>query len=367
MELLVVIAIIGMLIALLLPAVQAAREAARRMQCSNNMKQISLALHNHHDVRNNFPPCYDVIDNHTGSREAGWMTGTSVGTSVYLMPFIEMNALWSIYTSANPRLGAPWNAAEYISGGPYSNFICPSSGALNHKLPDMWPNSYVYSKGDALWAYANHSNTTTPRAYYIEANNPNPTQAHYVGWRTMFYRNERKTFGHLVDGTSNTAAVSECLTPANRQGRDVRTNMARTDTVMWTNPGTGTGNGIPGQCFSTISAFGSEFPANMAMGGTEGYRGHLFTTGWWYCNLFSTMSPPNSPMCIRTDHTWGVLPPASNHTGGVNVGLFDGSVRFVSNTIDCGNLNTPAVRTGPSPYGVWGALGSPDGGESLSL
>jgi len=62
-----------------------------------------------------------------------------------------------------------------------------------------------------------------------------------------------------------------------------------------------------------------------------------------------------------------MLPPASFHTGGVNAGFFDGSVRFISNTIHTGNLNLPAVRTGPSPYGVWGALGSPDGGESVTL
>ncbi|MDR2757260.1 MAG: DUF1559 domain-containing protein, partial [Planctomycetaceae bacterium] len=63
---------------------------------------------------------------------------------------------------------------------------------------------------------------------------------------------------------------------------------------------------------------------------------------------------------------WGVFPPVSNHSGGVTVGLLDGSVRFITDTINCGDLNAAAVKTGSSPFGVWGALGSPSGGESVS-
>jgi hypothetical protein len=89
--------------------------------------------------------------------------------------------------------------------------------------------------------------------------------------------------------------------------------------------------------------------------------------GWWNANSFSTIAPPNTPMCLYHDGTWGMLPPASYHTGGVGVGLFDGAVRFVSNAVDCGNQNAAAVGQGASPYGVWGALGSPNGGEGKSL
>ena len=64
---------------------------------------------------------------------------------------------------------------------------------------------------------------------------------------------------------------------------------------------------------------------------------------------------------------WGFFSAQSNHSGGVNVGLADGSVRFVSDTVDCGNLNARYVRSGKSPYGVGGAMGSPQGGETVSL
>ncbi|HTN77380.1 MAG TPA: DUF1559 domain-containing protein, partial [Pirellulaceae bacterium] len=92
-ELLVVIAIIGVLVALLLPAVQAAREAARRMQCSNNVKQLGLSLHNHHDTYNRFPPggANDQTPFGTETATSGW--GSS--WMVYILPYIEQNALYS--------------------------------------------------------------------------------------------------------------------------------------------------------------------------------------------------------------------------------------------------------------------------------
>jgi hypothetical protein len=129
---------------------------------------------------------------------------------------------------------------------------------------------------------------------------------------------------------------------------------------------------VPGSCTSVVSGFeGGVFPTNQNVSpgraGNAENRGVIFTIGWWHSSLFSTIAPPNTPMCLQPDGSWGMFPPASYHTGGVSVGLFDGAVRFVSNAIDCGNQNAAAVTRGPSPYGVWGALGSPDGGEGKSL
>ena len=92
-ELLVVIAIIGILIALLLPAVQAAREAARRMQCTNNLKNLGLALHNYHGTLGSFPPAFETRDE-TGAVKGGWAWG------VYAMPYIEQS---SIQDSLSPH------------------------------------------------------------------------------------------------------------------------------------------------------------------------------------------------------------------------------------------------------------------------
>jgi prepilin-type N-terminal cleavage/methylation domain-containing protein/prepilin-type processing-associated H-X9-DG protein len=360
-ELLVVIAIIGVLIALLLPAVQAAREAARRMQCMSKVKQISLALQNHHDTYQEFPPCYDNMEGRFGLPTSLASAG-SCGTSIYLMPFIEMSSLYSVFMAlpTSGVTGAPWNVAEYQTGGPYSSFVCPSN--VTPRTGNNWPYNYVYSMGDALWAYGPTAGSTANPANWHYSSQE--SLAWYVGDRAMFYRNVRKTFSHLSDGTSNTVAVSECLSPSSTgaNGLSVRENVAQYSTP---GPYTAAEHGTPGSCATTISAFGRTFPTTYRSGNAEN-RGVIFTMGWWHANLFSTIAPPNTPMCVQPDGSWGMLPPASYHVGGVNVSLFDGSVRFISNTIDCGNLNIPAVSNGQSPYGVWGALGSPSGGESAA-
>ena len=382
-ELLVVIAIIGMLIALLLPAVQAAREAARRMQCSNNIKQIALALHTHHSTYDEFPPSYNDLGGRFGNLNGDRVapaSAISVGTAVHLMPFMEMGALHGIFMSLpvrNPSIqvrGAPWNVPEYHNGGPFPAFRCPSNSGVKPTVSGAdtyWPYNYVFSMGDNLWA--THPN--------LESNDPPPkpvnwhhtahsSQPWYCGNRMMFYRDLRKTIADAEDGTSNTAAVSECISPATFQGLSVRENVA-SERGMASVYNT-VERAIPVSCTTVISALpGGVLPAevngNPGRSGNGQYRGVIFTMGWWYANLFTTIAPPNSPMCLYPDDTWGMLPPGSYHTGGVTVGLFDGAVRFVSNAIDCGNQNRAAVGHGPSPYGVWGALGSPNGGESTSL
>lgn len=348
-ELLVVIAIIAVLIALLLPAVQQAREAARRIQCTNNIKQIMLALHNFHDTYGEFPPGGDGF--YGKFADPDMSNGGRCGTMVYLLPYIDQAPLYNIINGVAPlSLGAPWNVdAVYTTD--LSNVKCPSNSGTRQTDPSFGGrtaplNSYVFSLGDGLW---------------VQGAQPGPDVYRQSRLRGMFYR-ERKKMRDMTDGSSNTAGVSECLSPNTRNGNDIHANIAHYDQI-WD----GTPNGIPFNCSNGLPRVdANHFDPAYA---SNSWRGVLFTCGWSAVNGFTTLTPPNSPMCHyggNADNDWAVLPPNSRHTGGVNVGMMDGSVRFVSSNIDAGNSNAHAVVSGPSPFGVWGAMGSPSGGEAAS-
>jgi len=366
-ELLVVIAIIGMLIALLLPAVQAAREAARRMTCSNKVKQIALSLHNHHDVHHEFPAGGDRMGEGAEARyEIIGSGGGIVGTMTYLLPFLEQNALYqAVWNREGLTTGmgtdAPWNLPACQDAGQFGLVLCPSNGyqskrtvfdvrGTNH-YNYIHPNHYVFSFGDAFWSW--NATVTDPNA---------PS---YVLDRGMFVSTPRRSFSSCPDGSSNTAAVSECLTPERtRGGNNIRTNAIRISSgVLWD----GTPHGLPGKCAATFPISLGTIPTANVFDTVDIWRGLVFLSGWNNANGFTTMSPPNSSMCFWSTPDFGVAPPASYHPGGVNLGLLDGSVRFVADTIDCGDQNAYAVKTGASPFGVFGALGSPNGGEARSL
>jgi hypothetical protein len=121
----------------------------------------------------------------------------------------------------------------------------------------------------------------------------------------------------------------------------------------------------PITCLNTRSVSDSTF-YDTSVGSLYYPKAYSAWYGYLFLNAFHTILPPNSPSC-RDTRNFFLLSATSNHPGGVVTGLSDGSVRFVSETIDCGNLNLPANNTNPSNYGVWGALGSKDGGESKSL
>ena len=360
-ELLVVIAIIGILIALLLPAVQAAREAARRMECTNKLKQIGLALHTHHDARKAFPPGNDGLNDRylTGSPGSD---GGSVSASVHLFPYMEQNALYDAIVNCDeadvPRTNAPWNVMA-VSEADLSLLRCPSAGNNSKTSPGdptfgnrlVGPNNYVYSLGDGCWAHGHRPGSDT----------------HRVSSRGMFYAHDPKNISAAVDGTSNTVGVSETLNPATYSGTDMRTNVARYQDI-WD----GIPHGRPMRCSVTnLQQPGNPkvFRADLT---SSSFRGMLMTMGWSDANGFTTLTPPNWPVCIYNGwNDWGVMPPTSYHTGGVNTTMMDGSVQFISNTINClspgVDADPLAVKSGPSPFGVWGALGTPNGGESYGL
>ncbi len=351
-ELLVVIAIIGILIALLLPAVQAAREAARRTQCTNNLKQLGLALHNYHDTYKRFPGMGQGTDNPWDPAKSNMrhLSGLAV-----MLPFMEQTPLYDQVSS--PQISPPypawgpvpwygWNFQPFLQNVP--GLICPSDTTEKSANYNPYGNTnYNFCVGDEItdlvwWDIGQGSGSRKPRG--------------------LFGRNSFHKMADITDGTSNTIAMSEQTVSGQFDARQIHGNYVENATgVNGTNPAAncliykGTG--------ATIS------PTAPQIGEL---RGVAWAWGAFVVCGFNTVLPPNSVGCTSLWSEWGgnnIFPPDSYHPGGVNVMLADGSTRFVSETIDTGDLTLPEPRqtgNGPSPYGVWGALGSKAGGEPPS-
>ncbi|MHB8898319.1 MAG: DUF1559 domain-containing protein [Thermoguttaceae bacterium] len=348
-ELLVVIAIIGILIALLLPAVQAAREAARRSQCTNNIKQLALAALTYEGTYKALPPG-SMGTNPTG---CAWNSNTgtcnSAGPIYHTLSFFEQGALWDQIQApltaggTNYPAGGPW-----VNWGPYPPYqtkigavLCPSDGYARNPHPNnsaIGTVSYVYSRGDLV------NNVTSPGTYI----------------RGPYAHDKCVTLSSLVDGTSNTLGISErCVYTG------IRTNLKGSycmngGTTLSTSPITAMAYKGPNSTLVTCT------PAN-----SHQRIGESWASGFPMCTGFNTVLPPNSPLVSTTkgEWTWGLYSPQSYHPGGVNAAMCDGSVRFVSETINTGNLAASEPRVSgakQSPYGVWGAMGSMLGGESVS-
>jgi len=184
-ELLVVIAIIGILVALLLPAVQAAREAARRTECTNKVKQLSLATHNFHDTFRKLPPAYNAVMGGNGGKQNG-------NTFVYLLPFVEQSTLYN--TSIDPvniacvpvLLSPPDN---FIRARPVQAFLCPS--AFN-AVDGTWPGRTDWAIGHYGFNYMVFGGPNTVALSQTDSN-----------W------NRRSSMQFISDGTSNTLLFAE--------------------------------------------------------------------------------------------------------------------------------------------------------------
>ena len=356
-ELLVVIAIIGILVGLLLPAVQQAREAARRMSCQNNLKQLGLALHNYESAYKRFPS----MQQGTGGAHPGSIQGAAQRycmSGVYsVLPFLEQQALYNGLTTLNLE---PWNGnALYLTR---LNFLeCPSdvgsqeptSGGRTRGL-----TSYGFCAGD------NYAMSQVVVGGTVERNDAAISgQKQVIRNRGTFGRGNYPRIGDIIDGTSNTIAMAEFNRPESQQSigmvlliaSDPATYSPLSCKAQWN-----------GKAFVNQSLV---FTGDTARG-YRAYAGNVFFAG------VTTILPPNSPSCMVSTGSvsphWfgGIYSAGSQHTGGAQVVLADGSVRFVSSSVDSGNQATvaPAANgSGNSPYGVWGAMGTHQSGETFTM
>jgi prepilin-type N-terminal cleavage/methylation domain-containing protein/prepilin-type processing-associated H-X9-DG protein len=358
-ELLVVIAIIGILVGLLLPAVQAAREAARRMQCSNNLKQLGLAAHNYESAYSKFPYRQGgtAQDNGDRSGNAGRRSGF-----IAILPFIEGGNQFA-QVEAGDATTPPGGPEGWSGWGPWNispAFMkCPSDSEAQQRTK---PNSYSMSLGGngkaigwTLWGQ-NSIN---------EGGDLSGIFAH--GWaQERGWGSGHATHGTMSDGTSNTIMYSERLVcQSNYPSAEGNPAVVAGELV----PFRTTIAMVPGVETNPLLCRGATNGQYLAVGVRhQGNGGKFWHDGHPTYVAFNTILGPNSPSCISQiswgDGAPGILPPTSNHTGGVNAAMGDGSVQFFSDNIDTGNLTIPAQNAqGASPYGVWGALGTMNGGE----
>ncbi|MDR1958333.1 MAG: DUF1559 domain-containing protein [Planctomycetaceae bacterium] len=350
-ELLVVIAIIGILIALLLPAVQAAREAARRMQCTNNLKQLALGCQNYHDTAvDSLPTSCTFMQ--VGTNNSGW------SYLFQILPYIEQTAVYDDGYNLSRTVTGDTPAAGPTARAKIACFTCPSDD--NRKFPDSshQPTSYPSCAADYSfrWIYSAKDQSRGALGYRC-----------YLGMSAS------------TDGTSNTILLGEHLISGVVGSRLVKEGMAvSTDAV----PASGTdahGNFMNARadlCMATRT--GNEYNTSSVYTGS-GYStgdrakmGGCWTSGWTVYH-FNTINPPNAPSCINASDVANpaIISPSSNHTGGVNCAHVDGSVHFVSETINSltSGVTASAARPkmqGISDFGVWGALGTRSGGESAT-
>lgn len=349
-ELLVVIAIIGVLVGLLLPAVQQAREAARRMQCSNNLKQLALAVHNYESTFKNIPSRQQG----TGTIRSGQLRLRLSGFAV-LAPFYEQQAVWEQIKQGQ---NAPWG------NSPWWNVVldtlnCPSDSGTRqpHGGGPRGTSSYGFCAGD------NYESSVVDPSERSDAGLAN--QRRQMLNRGMFGRLSYHKFRDVRDGLSNTLMLSERSRPVH--GRDL--GMPAVDA-----------SGDP-STFSPISCatllVAGRYPQTVPMFTQDTSPGYRWGDGAAFFHAVTTILPPNSAVCLMGNPAWqaggghygpGLWTATAEHTGGVNSALADGSVRFISENIDAGNLSlvAPAPNAGgPSPFGVWGALGTKAGSETL--
>lgn len=327
-ELLVVIAIIAVLIALLLPAVQAAREAARRSQCVNNLKQMGLAVMNYADVNGALPPTAEDT------------LAIDFGMKPRMLPFLEQMVLFNAINfslSWNSSAGYP-NSTVYKTS--VSTFLCPSDGNNpGYQRPSgtlVAPSNYGNNIGTCL---SFNGGTLDGPAYFVDTSK-------YGGVVTL---------ASIVDGTSNTAIWSEYVkgkgsssSPPTPGPWVIYLMTGISDSPITTQPP------LTGSMQQTLQSLNAQ--CSRTLPPNYDFKGYNWMDGW--CGgggPYSHIMAPNHLSCQFPTDGGATKPPkeyrtmvaaSSNHSGGVNMGFLDGSVRFIKDSVNLGTYAAIATKSG---------------------
>ena len=393
-ELLVVIAIIGVLVGLLLPAVQAAREAARRMSCSNNFKQIGLAMHNYHSAYNQLPRSgggtYGLGANQLSSEGAVSSNQLRLSALVGLTPFMEQQALWEQISNPFQVTRSDGSTGTFSAMGPsplgdlsmltnategrydpwhtnVPSLRCPSDPGIG--LPAQGRTNYIVCHGDStdqsFGALLNRGNGNDQNV----SATPSAQERVRAAQRGMFIEQRTTKFRDVLDGLSNTIAAGEIATDLG--DRDKRTHLADAPTNIYA----AAGNLL---CRGFLDANRPLFwDTGATLNGTaEEKRGYRWALSAPLYSQMNTILPPNSEICGNSNAvSIAVLPPSSRHQGGVHILMGDGAVKFITDSIESGNANIgqagisgvhTTVPGNASPYGLWGSLGTRASKEVIS-
>ncbi len=402
-ELLVVIAIIGVLVGLLLPAVQAAREAARRMSCSNNFKQLGLAIHNYHSSYNQIPTwCAGTFENGGDSRNPPTANNLfNLSHIPAIMPFMEQQALWELISnpydtggSGNPNdMIQPFGPypdltlAHHAAFGGYEPFLtniptlrCPSDPGVG--LPAQGRTNYGASLGDSFLRADGSGLDRKGEVPFSGGRSRESWTRQQEGAGRGFFnaRFTGRAFRDITDGLANTICMAEIVTDLG--DNDKRTTPAGDSAGPASRrAGSNLLSGNHNKCKALIDPerpqfydFGLASGTIGRVGGAEHGRGYKWAAGISLYTGVIEMFPPNSELCISKDALGtGLLPAASRHQGGCHILMADGAVKFVTDSIDTGNSQDPNARVvgngvdigSESPFGIWGAMGSCKGAEVI--